>query len=226
MNVLGHAFVAERVRPDDDAHTFGAVLPDLASMAGVRIDRVDAGGPAFADGVRCHHAADAAFHSQPAFAAGAAAMRRELLDAGLATGPARAVAHVGYELLLDATLAGGDADDAFHRAFGALAAADSTLDALRPVGHDRWRAFVVRMAAVDRGPVAAGDRLVIAERLVTVLRHRPRLALAPGDAPVVADVLDRHGPEVRRSAPAILAAVVGAVSSTSPTSRPAPSPSA
>lgn len=205
MNVLGHAFVAERVRPGDDAHTFGAVLPDLASMAGVRIDRADAGGPALAAGVRCHHAADAAFHSQHAFVAGAAALRRDLLAAGLRTGPARAVAHVGYELLLDATLAGGDADDAYRRAFTALATAESTLAVLRPAAHERWRSAVARFATPRRGH--DGDPRAIAASLVAILRHRPRLALAAEDAPLVAAVLERHAGDVRRSAPAVLAAV-------------------
>jgi hypothetical protein len=207
MNVLGHAFVAERIRPGDDAHTFGAVLPDLASMAGVRIDRADAGGAALAAGVRCHHAADTAFHSAPAFVAGAAAMRRELLAAGLATGPARAVAHVGYELLLDATLLGGDAEHAYRRAFAALATAEPTFAALRPAGHEQWRRAVSGFAARSRGRGGDGDPAAIAERLVAILRHRPRLALAPDDAPVVAAVLGRHADDVRRAAPAVLALV-------------------
>ena len=116
------------------------------------------------------------------------------------------MAHVGYELLLDATLAGGDADDAYQRAFAAFAAAGSTLAVLRPAGHEQWRNAVARFATSRRG-ATDGDPAAIAERLVAILRDRPRLALAAEDAPLVAAALERHAGDVHRSAPTVLTAV-------------------
>lgn len=214
MNVLGHAFVAEHLRPSDDAHTFGAVLPDLLSMARVRLAGPHAARGALAAGMCCHHAADAAFHSHPAFVAGAAALRRDLLDAGLATGPARAVAHAGYELALDATFRGGDVDDAYRRAFAAHALDGATLAAVRADGRARWRAFAGRVAAVHRvGPAPPDGPVEIAERLHGILRHRPRLAFTADALPAVAAVLARHVPDVRRSAADVTAAIVAAFAS-------------
>jgi hypothetical protein len=215
VNVLGHGYVAERVRPGDLAHTFGALLPDLASMARVRLEAGASRASPLAAGIRCHHAADAAFHSHAAFVTGAAAVRRELLAAGLPTGPARAVAHAGYELLLDATLVGGEAGDAYRRAFARHATADATLAVLRSGDHARWRAFVAAhdsrgMPRPAHGVGSGIDVEEIADRLVAILRHRPRLALAAADAPLVVAALARRVEDVRGSAPGLLASVVDA----------------
>ena len=115
MNVLGHASVALAWGDDDPAFVLGAVLPDLASMVGVRVDRSMFGG-AVGDGMRCHIDADAIFHDHPEFRAGSAALRRDLADQGLDRGPVRAVGHAGWELLLDGTLVGSSAEAAYWRA--------------------------------------------------------------------------------------------------------------
>src|ERR671919_173368 len=78
MNVLGHTFVALAVGDDDPAYVLGAVLPDLAPMLNVRIDRSRLDGRV-GEGVRCHIEADAVFHGLAEFRSGAAALRRSHL---------------------------------------------------------------------------------------------------------------------------------------------------
>lgn len=204
MNVLGHAYVAERTRPGDRAYILGAVLPDLASIAGVRLvtgtprPRVS---PAIADGVACHHAADATFHSLALFRTGTAAMRLELLDARLPTGAARAVAHVGYELVLDGTLVGTATEDAYRRA---VADADMTTAAIAPGHRARWAGFVERINAHGRVAIRYDDVDWVAHRLVAILANRPRLRLDVAHVPAVARVLDRHVDAIRGHAPDVL----------------------
>ena len=92
MNVLGHTRVALGRGLDRPAEVLGAVLPDLAPAAGVRLVRDRLDGP-LAAGVRCHLDADAAFHAHPRFRAGTRALRADLTARGIPRGPARAVAH-------------------------------------------------------------------------------------------------------------------------------------
>src|SRR5687768_8762401 len=79
------------------------MLPDLASMAGVRLDTTELPDDVAA-GVRHHYAADAAFHGHESFIRLLRTVRTALADAGVARGPARAAAHVGVELALDGWL--------------------------------------------------------------------------------------------------------------------------
>jgi hypothetical protein len=203
VNVLGHTHVADRLRPDDVAHALGAVLPDLATIAGVRLQtplRTPAH-TALAEGIACHHAVDATFHSLARFRTGAAALRHDLLAAGLPTGPARAVAHVGYELLLDGALVGSAAEDAYRRA---VAIAATATDVISPVHRAQWRAFVHRIAMDGHRTVRYDDVDWVAGRLFGLLATRPRLRLERRDVASVALVLGRHAPAIRASAGDIL----------------------
>lgn len=211
MNVLGHTYVADRVRPGDAEHALGAVLPDLATMAGVRLAvgaAREVTAATIADGIRCHHATDAAFHTLDRFRVGATALRRDLLDAGLPTGPARAVAHVGYELILDGTLVGTDTEAAYRRALP-LAASPAALGAITPAHRSRWVAFVERVGVSGDRPIRYDDVDWVAERLVAILTRRPRLALGAHHVPAVARVLGSHAVSIRAAAPEILASTFG-----------------
>ena len=144
MNVLGHIHVALAGGRDDPEYLLGAVLPDLAPMAGVRL-RARSGLPgAVGEGVRCHLRADRAFHAHAGFRDGAAALRRAVAAAGVASGPSRAVGHAGWELLLDGTLVGTEVERAFH---GAVRMAGEVADALAPADRARWAAFLARAPA-------------------------------------------------------------------------------
>src|SRR5437879_348158 len=162
MNFLAHAAVARR-HDDDPAFVLGAVLPDLLPMAGVHVDRTTVT-PRVAAGWRSHHRADAAFHESAVFREGVHALRTDLRATALATGPRRAVAHVGWELLLDDAVVG----DAV------------TVEALRaalavPVSDDpRWRELVRRLGTIQ--PQAPAPITIIAERVHRAVGRRERLA--------------------------------------------------
>jgi hypothetical protein len=198
MNFLGHTHVALAGGEDDPGFVLGAVLPDLAPMAGIRLAHRDLDGPVGA-GVRCHLRADAAFHADPRFLDGSRALRRALTARGLGSGPARAVGHAGWELLLDGTLVATEAEDAFR---GALAEGQRALPALAGEDRDRWTAFLAR------GRTSSGlhydDPAWVADRLYAMLARRPRLALAAEEVPVVADVLAAQAPAVVAVAAAVL----------------------
>jgi hypothetical protein len=200
VNVLGHSHVALAVGVDAPDYVLGAVLPDLASMARVRLDRSRLEG-AVADGVRCHVAADAAFHTAPEFVRGSGAIRDDLRARGVAAGPARAIGHVGWELLLDGTLLGSPARAAYARA---LERGDGVGAAVREAHRPRWTRL---LASRDRLPhLPYDDPGWVAERLVSILEPRPSLRVPVEQVPVVAEVLTRHAGGVVGAAPQVLSA--------------------
>ncbi|MGH9192818.1 MAG: hypothetical protein ACRDZ0_10165 [Acidimicrobiales bacterium] len=201
MNVLGHASVALAWGGDDPAFVLGAVLPDLASMVGVRVDRSRLGG-LVGDGMRCHIDADAIFHDHPEFRAGSAALRRDLAERGLDRGPVRAIGHAGWELLLDGTLVGSSAEAAYWRA---LDVGELALDAIAEPGHSRWLGFLGYRRR--SGVLRYDDPPWVAERLHDLLARRPRLRFSREALPAVAHVLGAHAGQVAGVAPQVLATI-------------------
>ena len=207
MNVLGHTYVALVVGDASPEHVLGAVLPDLAPMAGVRVRRTDLDGD-LAEGVRCHLRTDAAFHAHRDFRAGSRALREALAGRDVAQGPARAVGHAGWELLLDGSLVGTAVEQAFHRA---LAVGERALGAMTAEDGSRWLAFLVRAGQAPH--LAYDDPVWVAERLHALLARRPRLRLPHAQVAVVADELSRHSASVAASGPGLLRDTAGAVAS-------------
>jgi hypothetical protein len=205
MNVLGHTSVALAWGGDDPELLLGAVLPDLASMVNVRVDRSRLG-RGIGDGVRCHIEADAVFHDHPEFRAGSAALRMDLAEQGLHRGPARAVAHAGWELLLDGTLLGTPAETAYWQA---LDVGERALEAIDEPGRGRWLGLLAHRDRGRRPPLRYDDPRWVAERLHALLARRPRLRFPDRQVPVVTRVLDDHAAHVARVAPAVLAATAG-----------------
>ena len=203
MNFLGHAHVALAVGVEDRTSLLGVVIADLATMAGVRIRRADADG-ALADGMRLHLVTDAAFHADSTFVAGMVALREDLLAAGARPGSARAIAHVGWELLLDGTLVGAAAEAGFWQA---MAVADQASAVVVPAGRDRWRAFVGRWDG-PRPVLRYDDPLWVADRVHAMLQRRPRLAFGADQVATVASVLQQHQGQVQTDAGAVLEAAV------------------
>jgi hypothetical protein len=203
MNVLGHTFVALAVGDDDPAYLLGAVLPDLAPMLNVHIDRSRLDGRV-GDGVRCHLEADAVFHGLPEFRAGTAALRRDLAERGLERGPVRALGHAGWELLLDGALVGSPAEAAYWRA---LEAGETVAAAVAEPDRNRWLGF---LGYRDRPPALRyDDPAWVAERLHALLARRPRLGFPRDQLPAVAQVLGGHARHVAAVAPEVLAATAG-----------------
>lgn len=200
MNFLAHAAVARRTAGDDPAFVLGTVLPDLLPMAGVRLGRD--GLPAeVAAGWRAHHRADDAFHSCPQFLAGVSALRGDLRRTALGTGPRRAVAHVGWELLLDDAVAG---DASLVEVFR------SALALGRSVTTDvRWQDLLDRFEAIR--PARPSSALVVAQRTQRACSRRPRLAFGDEHLDEVAVVLGEHQPGVLGVADDVLDQVAASV---------------
>ncbi|MBW2242958.1 MAG: hypothetical protein JRH01_13320 [Deltaproteobacteria bacterium] len=187
MNFLGHAIVASRERTEP-AFVLGAMLPDLVSMAGVRLATVSRAD--VAAGVALHHATDAVFHAAPTFVSIVVEAGRWLAEGGMRRGPARGVAHIGTELLLDGVEV---------RCHGVPAAYDQALlEAPKIEPHCAFRGrerpaeaeILSRTCArITDLELAAGyrDPDFVAERLVHILSRRPRLALEPAEIRLLGD---------------------------------------
>jgi hypothetical protein len=205
LNFVGHAHFARRL---DRAPRFvlGAMLPDLASMAGIRLGRQEEA--LLASGVKDHHLVDDVFHAAPTFCRLQAEAASELGERGLGWGSARAVAHVAPELFLDGLLLEEDATlDLYREAIEEGGRAD-TLAAIRfhAEGHTRFASLHRRLTSYGP-PHGYRDPAFVGDVLVRILRERPRLALRPEDVPVLDDLLPRLQRRVLDAAPALLAEV-------------------
>lgn len=202
MNYLGHTHVALVSGAGETAeavYVLGAVLPDLASMAGVRLDRTGLQDGPLRRGLGCHVATDAAFHAHPAFTRGSADIRRQLTEVGLARGSARAVAHVGWEFLLDGTLVATDTEDAFWRA---LDRAEVAGDIIREGDRKRWADFLTHRTMRPR--LRYDEPAWVGDRVWTTLSRRPRLRFSRRDLPAVVETLAQHRPRVVAAAREVL----------------------
>src|SRR5262245_5497312 len=174
-------------------------------MAGIRLARAGIEGT-LGDGVRCHVRSDDAFHGLPAVRAGMGELRSDLTRRGLASGPARAIGHAGWELMLDGTLLDVPAADDFGRA---LAAGEAALAPLDRAARPRWPASLDRARRAPRPRYDAPGW--VAERLHAMLARRPRLSLPRSQVSLVAAALARQVDAVRDSAPAALTDTAAAV---------------
>lgn len=212
VNYFGHAAVASwsELGEPSPGRSLGAMLPDFATMCGARLAEPPDSGidPTIAAGIALHHRTDSVFHQ----AAPVLASMRELdarLDAlGCARGPRRAVAHIGMELLLDATLLGtGVYRDGFLSAFSV----DPNLVVWRePDGPERFARLHERMTSYGV-PDDLADIDSITTRLHRMLAHRPLLAPSPADLRAIATALRAHRPRIEVAAPAVLRAVRAAL---------------
>jgi len=180
MNFFAHAVVATW-HSREPRFVLGAMLPDLVGMAGVRV--VHASDPVLERGIALHHATDGAFHAAPSFTSLCSEAITVLTAAGVERGTARAVGHVGVELLLDGALSRDSARGESYRAALAYATEGGLtgkLSTLQSDGVARLAAGLVRLSAA---PIPDGYRepRFVAERLRTILSARPRLAMRPSD---------------------------------------------
>jgi hypothetical protein len=208
VNFLAHLEVARRrLGASDPTALLGAMLPDLISVTSLKVGDLDRWPAGTAAGIRCHRRADEAFHADLRFVHGITALRDELMAAGIQRGPARAAAHVSWELLLDGTLLGAaETRDAY---LGALA---SPAPAWAPMGEaaevDRWAEVVRRYR--ERGLPVSIDAATTASRVVDLLARRPRIALDRALTPVLAAALGEHQPSVVAAADAVIDATAAA----------------
>lgn len=234
MNFFGHAVLAEDVT--SDAHfVLGSMLPDFQSMARAKVAEIThervAGGVAF------HHRTDDVFHRAPIFTEWMGEAQRALDAAGVSWGAARAVSHVGTELLLDGWLLRQYGVERFQ---AAIAVADQSAGI-------RWGddgdAFARLLGRIREGGHAGMRRMYqspdrVAEVLGRILQPRKRLRYQDGDEARVAGVLEAHQRSVERRGPELMEHLrdaltepprpptpATAATSTPPDAAPTPSPS-
>ncbi len=182
----------------------GAMLPDFASMCGVRMRGVVVSDEGVAAGVGCHHRADAAFHDSAHFLALCRQAREALYEAGVRRPTAMAAAHVGVELLLDGCWLEQPEVDAAY-----LAALDASLrlpiDAIAwdlPAHAERFARLCVHLKQTGSAR-AYRDPEQVGRRLVQILGRRPRLAPAEGDHARLVQWAHRARPRVAAVAAAL-----------------------
>lgn len=164
----------------------GAMLPDFASMSRARL--IEAEHPTVAAGVAFHHATDHVFHGAPTFVDLYERGTSQLEAAGLDRGPARAVAHVGTELLLDGLLLDDALAEIYLQAVDELARGEISLR-FHGDGHERFAELKRRLAG-HGPPYEYRVPARVAVRLEQILARRPRLAIGPAERPAVTAFLE------------------------------------
>ena len=210
MNFFGHAALAashfRALLPPADADELarlcaGAMLPDFVGM--LRLRRPNVSDASVARGVAFHHQTDEAFHELAPFQRLSRAAFAWLSERGMQRGPARAVAHMGIEMLLDEVMAreAGAADA--YRAALALPLAP-LLDFVAPEDAERLtglqQALLGRAASLLTPPAE-----LVAERIARSLSGRPRLAVSGAGQQLLSPWVTLARPEVEAEAPEVLA---------------------
>jgi hypothetical protein len=208
MNFFGHALLAARREATRGSiraeFVLGAMLPDFASMLRSRPPKVSL--DALGAGLTFHHDTDQAFHGSQAFLAFSRQASRFLEGRGLSRGSARAVAHVGVELLLDGAFA---AEMTANEAY--LSAVDCALT--EPVASGiHWpdHAFALRFRQLCQNLKLRGaypsntPAELVAERLRSILADRPRLAMDEAGQSVVREWITSARPMIIFGAPLLL----------------------
>lgn len=142
-----------------------------------------------ADGIAFHHRTDDAFHRHVWFTDIQRTLGEALTTAGLARGPARAIAHVGPELLLDGALVAAHGATIDSTVASMQAGVSDLLPLVRAEHEVRWDRHLQRVAHWE----PAGephDPAAVARRLHRILDRRPRLAFASDSIDVVGELLD------------------------------------
>jgi hypothetical protein len=193
MNFFGHALIAQRNEAICRGGTIraefvlGAMLPDFASM--LRTRPPETSHDTLRAGLAFHHRTDDAFHGSQSFLEFSRHASSFLTERGLARGAARAVAHVGVELLLDGAFA---LETTANEAY--LSAVESGLTT-QVTSHIHWPSGDVKAkfqhlchSLLQRGAYRSDTPAeLVAERLRNILADRPRLAMDDAGQSVVRD---------------------------------------
>lgn len=174
MNIAGHVTVAMRLAPDAPRVWLGAALPDLGAMGRFRL-MGDSPDPDVTAGIALHHATDDAFHRHPTFTEAMARLRSVLSSDGVNRGAARAVAHVGPELLIDGHLLSFDAVvDGVDRAFAEIEPLGPALSPLVERDQFEWDRHLGKVVSWGL-PTDYAEPHAVAQRLHRILARRARL---------------------------------------------------
>ena len=208
MNFFGHALIAQRAEatrgPIRSEFVLGAMLPDFASMLRTRppVATLDA----LSAGLSFHHQTDDAFHGSQSFLEFSRQASSFLSDRGLPRGTARAVAHVGVELLLDAAFAGENgANEAYLSAVACAESERVERCIFWPTSDlsQRFRELCRNLQNRGRFQENPASELV-AERLRRILADRPRLAMDERGLLVVQEWVSSARSGITSGAPQLL----------------------
>ena len=201
MNFFGHAAIAGRYRADP-VFVLGAMLPDWCTMLGLRTPAPPE--DTLGAGIVFHHVTDRAFHELVSFRAFCRDATAWLDARGVRRGTARAVAHVGVELFLDAALAESEAARGHYE--GALAAGQQPepFELSRFTPEECARLGGLARVLAQRGVTKAPDTALVVTRLKRALATRPRLAIEPRDEPAVGDWVELFRERVVASTPHVM----------------------
>jgi hypothetical protein len=212
MNFFGHAALAASHFGDEHplpsagelaTLCVGSMLPDFIGM--LRLSRPDVRDDVLARGVAFHHKTDEAFHELPRFLRLSRDAFAWLSDSQLPRGPARAVAHIGIEILLDEVFAEREAARVAY-----LAALRVPLAPLLgfPAAADAERLAALQNALLQRTHAALdAPAELVAERIRRSLAGRPRLAVDDDGQELLARWVTMTRPFVKGAAPEIFAAL-------------------
>jgi len=208
MNFFGHALIAQRDEatrgPIRAEFVLGAMLPDFASMLRTRpplatLDTLSAG-------VSFHHRTDDAFHGSQSFLEFSRQASSFLSDRGLSRGTARAVAHVGVELLLDAAFAGENGANEAYLSAVACALGEPVRGFIFWQTSDVSERFQQLCRSLrNRGRFQENPASeLVAERLRGILADRPRLAMDERGLLVVREWVSSARSRITSGAPQLL----------------------
>ena len=208
MNFFGHALLAHRDEatrgPIRAEFVLGAMLPDFASM--LRTRPPSATLDALTAGLSFHHQTDDAFHGSQSFLEFSRLASSFLSDRGVPRGTARAVAHVGVELLLDAAFARENAANEAYLSAVACALTErvrSYIHWQRNDASERFQHLCHSLRHRGRYQENPASELV-AERLRNILADRPRLAMDERGLSVVREWVDSARSQITSGAPQLL----------------------
>lgn len=195
VNYFGHAAIASERRADV-GFVLAAMLPDLVGM--LRLGCPETEDETVRAGVAFHHATDAVFHACPTFLALNRTAVSELRRAEITRGPARAIAHLATEMLLDAVLIQNpDYERSYLQALEQAPRVSSVLDWSRADEASHFEGLAAHL--LDRGPaVHAEDPERIVFRLGRALSGRPRVEPSAEELERVLAWLPSHTERVHR----------------------------
>ena len=211
MNFFGHAWVAQRSEAARGAprveFVLGAMLPDFASMLGSRPPQASL--QALQAGLSFHHQTDAAFHGAASFLEFSGQASAYLDARGLPRGTARAVAHVGVELLLDEAFArDARANEAYLCAIKLGLNAQIATRIHWPTSDGATRFERLCRTLAEQGPPSQdAPPEQIAGRLRRILAGRPRLAMDDAGQSVVREWVLTARPQIASGAARLLSQV-------------------
>lgn len=208
MNFFGHAAIAGRFRASPE-FVFGAMLPDFCGMLGLGSPEVTP--DTLGAGVRFHHLTDHAFHELGSFRSNCREATAWLDARGVRRGTARAVAHVGVELLLDAALAESETARALY--LEALGAGQEPELLGRSTFSSEEQSCLGGLARTleTRGISRNPDTALVVARLERALAARPRLAIEPRDRSAVGSWVELFRDRVVASTPEVVSDLTSAL---------------